>query len=127
MGGIYAHSLAVLTDAAHMLSDVLAFAISLGAGTYALRASKGSHTFGYHRAEVLGSMVSRSVTMPVINSMLSIEAEALGNAEATATVVCMTSSNLKLCFFNFPSCWSLLVQALLQDCGDICVSVQVDV
>lgn len=58
VGGIYAHSLAVLTDAAHMLSDVLAFVISLCAGTYALRASKASHTFGYHRAEVLGSMVS---------------------------------------------------------------------
>ena len=58
MGGLFAHSLAVLTDAAHMLSDVLAFVISLCAGTYALRASKASHTFGYHRAEVLGSMVS---------------------------------------------------------------------
>ena len=58
VGGVYAHSLAVLTDAAHMLSDVLAFVISLCAGTYALRASKASHTFGYHRAEVLGSMVS---------------------------------------------------------------------
>ena len=58
VGGVYAHSLAVLTDAAHMLSDVLSFVISLCAGTYALRASKASHTFGYHRAEVLGSMVS---------------------------------------------------------------------
>lgn len=57
VGGLFAHSLAVLTDAAHMLSDVLAFIISLCAGTYALRASKASHTFGYHRAEVLGSMV----------------------------------------------------------------------
>ena len=57
VGGLFAHSLAILTDAAHMLSDVLAFVISLCAGTYALRASKASHTFGYHRAEVLGSMV----------------------------------------------------------------------
>lgn len=62
VGGLYAHSLAVLTDAAHMLSDVLAFVISLCAGTYALRASKASHTFGYHRAEVLGSMVSSPST-----------------------------------------------------------------
>ena len=37
VGGVKAHSLALLTDAAHMLSDVLAFAISLFAGTYALR------------------------------------------------------------------------------------------
>ena len=37
VGGVYAHSLAVLTDAAHMLSDVSAFAISLFAGIYALR------------------------------------------------------------------------------------------
>ena len=57
VGGIFAHSLAVLTDAAHMLSDVMAFIIALCAGTYALRNSRASHTFGYHRAEVLGGMV----------------------------------------------------------------------
>lgn len=69
VGGLFAHSLAVLTDAAHMLSDVLAFVISLCAGTYALRASKASHTFGYHRAEVLGSMVSQyaQVCQDIVN------------------------------------------------------------
>lgn len=65
--------LAVLTDAAHMLSDVLAFAISLCAGTYALRASKGSHTFGYHHAEVLGSMVSVLIIW-VVTGILVYEA-----------------------------------------------------
>ena len=58
VGGIYAHSLAILTDAAHMLSDVSSFVVVLAAGTYALRRSQPSHTFGYHRAEILGSMVS---------------------------------------------------------------------
>ncbi|DBA66904.1 TPA: Metal tolerance protein 1 [Trebouxia sp. C0005] len=73
VGGIYAHSLAVLTDAAHMLSDVLAFVISLCAGTYALRASKASHTFGYHRAEVLGSMMSVLIIW-VVTGILVYEA-----------------------------------------------------
>lgn len=63
VGGIFAHSLAVLTDAAHMLSDVLAFIISLAAGSYALRPSKASYTFGYHRAEVLGGLVSKGSAM----------------------------------------------------------------
>lgn len=65
MGGIFAHSLAVLTDAAHMLSDVLAFIISLTAGSYALRPSKASYTFGYHRAEVLGGLVSKGSAIAV--------------------------------------------------------------
>lgn len=73
VGGIYAHSLAVLTDAAHMLSDVLAFVISICAGTYALRASKASHTFGYHRAEVLGSMMSVLIIW-VVTGILVYEA-----------------------------------------------------
>jgi zinc transporter 2 len=58
VGGVVAHSLAILTDAAHMLSDVSSFVITLLAGIYALKQSGASHTYGYHRVEVLGSFVS---------------------------------------------------------------------
>lgn len=73
VGGVIAHSLAVLTDAAHMLSDVLAFAISLIAGYYALRKSNAAHTFGYHRAEVLGGAVSVLIIW-VVTGILVYEA-----------------------------------------------------
>lgn len=41
-----------MTDAAHLLSDVSGFGVSLFAGWYATRKSHSTHTFGYHRVEV---------------------------------------------------------------------------
>ena len=45
-------SLAIMTDAAHLLSDVSGFGVSLWAAWYAARKSRTTHTFGYHRVEV---------------------------------------------------------------------------
>lgn len=53
-----AHSLAIMTDAAHLLSDVAAFCISLFAVWLAERPPTGTHTFGFHRIEALGALVS---------------------------------------------------------------------
>eukprot|EP00243_Klebsormidium_subtile_P007435 TRINITY_DN32_c0_g1_i1.p1 TRINITY_DN32_c0_g1~~TRINITY_DN32_c0_g1_i1.p1 ORF type:complete len:336 (+),score=17.15 TRINITY_DN32_c0_g1_i1:167-1174(+) len=73
VGGLLAHSLAILSDAAHLLSDVLAFGISLFAGLYALRSSKETHSFGNHRIEILGSMVSVLIIW-VVTGVLVYEA-----------------------------------------------------
>ncbi|CAN8229970.1 unnamed protein product [Cochlearia groenlandica] len=58
VGGIKANSLAILTDAAHLLSDVAAFAISL----FSLWASGWEatprHSYGFFRAEILGALLS---------------------------------------------------------------------
>ncbi|KAE8735179.1 Metal tolerance protein 1 [Hibiscus syriacus] len=57
-GGVKANSLAILTDAAHLLSDVAAFAISL----FSLWASGWEatprQTYGFFRIEILGALVS---------------------------------------------------------------------
>ncbi|CAN6452656.1 unnamed protein product [Victoria cruziana] len=57
-GGIKANSLALLTDAAHLLSDVVTFAISL----FSLWASSWEAThrrsYGFFRVEILGTLVS---------------------------------------------------------------------
>ncbi|XP_051114813.1 metal tolerance protein 1-like [Andrographis paniculata] len=57
-GGIKANSLAILTDAAHLLSDVAAFAISL----FSIWASGWEATprqsYGFFRIEILGALVS---------------------------------------------------------------------
>lgn len=57
-GGIYAGSLAILADAAHMFSDVAAFMISFFSIYIAQGEASIKYTMGYHRAEVLGSYVS---------------------------------------------------------------------
>ncbi|KAK3025178.1 hypothetical protein RJ639_043064 [Escallonia herrerae] len=58
VGGVKANSLAILTDAAHLLSDVAAFAISL----FSLWASGWEATprqsYGFFRIEILGALVS---------------------------------------------------------------------
>ncbi|KAI3921533.1 hypothetical protein MKW98_013467 [Papaver atlanticum] len=58
VGGVKANSLAILTDAAHLLSDVAAFGISL----FSLWASSWEATprqsYGFFRIEILGTLVS---------------------------------------------------------------------
>ncbi len=58
VGGIVFGSLALLADAAHMLSDVAALTIALIAQTLADRPASGRHTFGMKRAEVVGAQAN---------------------------------------------------------------------
>ncbi len=53
--GIIASSLALLSDAAHMLTDAAAIALSLVAATLASRPARGRLTFGFKRAEILSA------------------------------------------------------------------------
>lgn len=53
--GIAASSLALLSDAGHMLTDAGAIGLALVAARLARRPSKGAMTFGYKRAEILSA------------------------------------------------------------------------
>lgn len=54
-GGIIFGSLALLSDAAHMFTDVVALAIALAAVRIGARAADDKRTFGYRRFEVLAA------------------------------------------------------------------------
>jgi zinc transporter 2 len=58
IGGYISGSLAIITDAAHMLSDVAGFLISYFAIYMGSRPSNHHMSFGYHRAEILGALAS---------------------------------------------------------------------
>jgi len=58
IGGLMANSLAVMTDAAHMLSDVAGFLVSVIALMLSSRQANAEYSFGFHRAEVLGAVAS---------------------------------------------------------------------
>lgn len=58
VGGYYANSIAIMTDAAHMLSDVAGFMISYLAIYLGGKPSTFALSFGYHRAEILGALAS---------------------------------------------------------------------
>ncbi len=57
-GGILANSLALLSDAAHMLTDVLSLSLSWFALKIARLPSNREKTYGYHRIEILASVVN---------------------------------------------------------------------
>ncbi|KAG6483404.1 hypothetical protein ZIOFF_060049 [Zingiber officinale] len=58
VGGIAANSLAILTDAAHLLSDVAAFAISLFSIWASGWEATPQQSYGFFRLEILGALVS---------------------------------------------------------------------
>ncbi len=73
VAGIMAHSLALLTDAAHNLTDVIALALSWYAVRLATRPSNARKTFGYHRAGILVALVN-ATTLVIISLGIFYEA-----------------------------------------------------
>jgi zinc transporter 2 len=62
-----------MSDAAHMLSDVSAFLVSIFAAWAATQPSSWHYSFGYHRAEILGALVS-VLTIWAVTGALVFEA-----------------------------------------------------
>jgi len=58
VAGIAADSLALLADAAHMLTDAAALAMALGAAVMGTRPAAGHWTWGFRRLEVLAAQVN---------------------------------------------------------------------
>ncbi|XP_068223400.1 proton-coupled zinc antiporter SLC30A2-like isoform X2 [Palaemon carinicauda] len=58
VGGYLANSIAIMSDAAHLLSDLTSFIVSLVAIFIGMQPASRKMNFGYHRAEVLGAVVS---------------------------------------------------------------------
>jgi cobalt-zinc-cadmium efflux system protein len=58
IGGILSNSVALLSDAGHMLTDALALGLSLFALTIARRPATPTKTYGYHRAEIMAALAN---------------------------------------------------------------------
>ncbi|CAE8600103.1 unnamed protein product [Polarella glacialis] len=58
IGGILANSLAIITDAMHLLSDVGGFALSLLALHFMKQQATAKYSFGFHQAGSLGGLIS---------------------------------------------------------------------
>ncbi len=70
--GILASSLALLSDAAHMLTDAAAIGLSLVALRLAARPAKGAMTFGLKRAEILSAQLN-GATLAVLAAFIVYE------------------------------------------------------
>jgi cobalt-zinc-cadmium efflux system protein len=71
--GLVAHSLALLSDAAHMLVDAAALGMSVWAARLARRPAGGRMTFGFRRAEILSAQAN-AVTLLVLGLLIVVEA-----------------------------------------------------
>jgi cobalt-zinc-cadmium efflux system protein len=71
--GAVAHSLALLSDAGHMLTDAAAIALSLLAARLAARPAHGALTFGLRRVEILSAQAN-GVTLLVLAGVIVYEA-----------------------------------------------------
>ncbi len=73
IGGIYSGSLALLSDASHNFSDVLALIIAYVANKLSHKPRTKTETFGYKRAEILAALFNASVLIGIA-ILLIIEA-----------------------------------------------------
>ncbi|NIP77806.1 MAG: cation diffusion facilitator family transporter, partial [Gemmatimonadetes bacterium] len=73
VGGLLANSLALLADAAHMLTDVGALALSLFALWFAQRPATPEKTYGYLRMEILAALLN-GATLIVLSFFIFLEA-----------------------------------------------------
>jgi cobalt-zinc-cadmium efflux system protein len=71
VGGWWTNSLALLSDAAHMVGDVAALSLTLFALWVKLRPASTSKTFGYYRAEILAALVNGVVLWVVVVFILA--------------------------------------------------------
>jgi len=73
VGGWLSNSLALLADAGHMLTDVMALALAVFAAWAAMRPADPSRTYGYQRAEILAALLN-GVALIVIALVICKEA-----------------------------------------------------
>jgi cobalt-zinc-cadmium efflux system protein len=72
-GGLIGHSLALLADGGHMISDVAAIGLALLAMWMATRPASFKRTFGFHRTEILAALLN-ALSLWLIAAWIFIEA-----------------------------------------------------
>jgi cobalt-zinc-cadmium efflux system protein len=91
-GGVISHSLAVLSDAGHVLTDVFALGLAWFAVEQAKRPADRKRSYGYQRVSILAALVN-SVLLIVIVIAIAIEAvNRLANPQPVQGVVVIVSA-----------------------------------
>jgi cobalt-zinc-cadmium efflux system protein len=73
VGGLLTNSLALLSDAAHLLSDVAAVALALFAQWFARRPPSPDRSYGYRRVEILAALIN-GITLLLVAVYIAYEA-----------------------------------------------------
>ena len=81
IGGFISGSISLLTDAAHMLSDLVGFLIAFVSVYVSQKPANPIHSYGYHRAEVIGSLTSILIIWGLTIWLLSEAIKRIENPE----------------------------------------------
>ena len=96
IGGILTNSLALLSDAAHMATDVIALAISLVAVRLSRKPADARRTYGYARMEAIGAMVNGLLLFAVAFYVLWEAAHRFSEPPEVASIGMMVIASLGL-------------------------------
>ncbi|XP_047461172.1 zinc transporter 2 [Mugil cephalus] len=93
LGGYFAGSLAVMTDAAHLMVDFTSFIISILSLWLSSRPATHKLSYGWHRAEILGALLSVFTIWLVTGVLVYLAVERLISDEYTieSTIMLITS------------------------------------
>ncbi len=72
VAGLLAGSLALLSDAAHMLTDAASIGLALVAARLAARPASGAYTFGFGRAEIVSAQINGAALF-VLAGVIAVE------------------------------------------------------
>lgn len=91
-GGILSHSLALFSDAGHVLTDILALGLAWFAAAQAERPPTDRMTYGYHRVGILSALVN-SVALVLIAALIAFEAyqRFISPQPVNATIMAVTA------------------------------------
>jgi cobalt-zinc-cadmium efflux system protein len=92
--GIWSGSLALLADAGHNLSDVLALLLAWGAASLAKRAPVGRRTYGLRKATILASLVNAVMLLVAVGAITAEAIRRFGQPASIATDVVMITAGL---------------------------------
>lgn len=68
-GGVLSHSLALLSDAGHVLTDIFALGLAWFATVQADRPADASKTYGYHRTGILTALVNAAILIVIVGAI----------------------------------------------------------
>ncbi len=132
IGGLLSHSLALLSDAAHVLTDVVALGLAWFAAAQAERPANERRTFGYHRVGIIVALVN-GLTLVAIAIAITAEAWQRLRAPTPVQPAIMISAALVAIAINLFIIWRLrgdtenlnIRASILHALGDVGASVGV--
>jgi cobalt-zinc-cadmium efflux system protein len=69
VGGLLSHSLALLSDSGHVLTDIVALGLAWFATEQAMRPADARKTFGHHRTGILAALANATTLIVVVGAV----------------------------------------------------------